>query len=117
MRKTSIVVAIAMALTVVTASVAVAHDGPTCSSGSPLGELATHGQHIVGDYVTGNGSGTQAWPPNGTVGDGGGVAIAGGPGPGFHFGLGVPPGASFCTDGAQSGVIYTNPGQGRPKNP
>ena len=116
MKKTAFVTAIVMALTVMTASVAVAHDGPTCSSGTPLGDLATHGQHIIGDYVTGNGSGTQAWPPQGTVGGGGGVAVAGGPGPGFHFTIGAPPGASFCND-ANSGVIYTNPGQGRPQNP
>lgn len=82
-----------------------ASDGPTCSD-SPLG-IAVHGQHIVGDYVTGIGHDHLDWPPaGGVVGDamqgGGGVAVAGGPGPGFHFPNDYPPGASFCVDSAQS---------------
>ena len=73
---------------------------PTCSD--TLG-IEVHGQHVIGDYVMGTGT---DWPPSGaeigqTVSDNGGVAIAGGPGPGFHFPNGFAPGASFCT-GSQS---------------
>jgi hypothetical protein len=71
--------------------------GPTCSGVLPV---EVHGQHIIGDYVTGVGMTNLDWPPAGQVGGGGGVAIKGGPGPGFHFQLGLAPGASFCTDRA-----------------
>ncbi len=79
-------------------------DGPTCSS--ELG-IAVHGQHIIGDYVTGIGHAELGWPPSGgvvgaAVSANGGVAIAGGPGPGFHFPNGFAPGASFCKDQSQS---------------
>lgn len=75
--------------------------GPTCSDIEFLG-IDVHGQHIIRDYVTGGGAATD-WPPSGSeigavVGANGGVAVAGGPGPGFHFLNEVPPGASFCTD-------------------
>ena len=103
MRKTSIITAAVIALTLATASAALA-DGPTCSDVLPI---ANHGQHVVGDYVAGVGHEALAWPPNGEVG-GGPAALPGGPGPGFHFGEEIPPGASFCT-GANSGVVYTNP--------
>src|SRR5262245_35760294 len=58
---------------------------PTCSD--TLG-IAVHGQHIVGDYVTGVGSEDFDWPPGGSnigtiVSDNGGAAVPGGPGPGF----------------------------------
>lgn len=81
----------------------VASAAPTCSDVLPI---ATHGQHIVGDYVTGVGHDSLAWPPKGgvvgqAVGDAG-AALPGGPGPGFHFPNGVPPGASFCNPQAQS---------------
>ena len=75
---------------------------PTCSDA--LGTV-THGQHIIGDYVTGIGHPNLAWPPSGAVGDavkGEGAAVPGGPGPGFHFPNGVAPGASFCNSQAQS---------------
>jgi hypothetical protein len=75
---------------------------PTCAS--VLG-VAVHGQHVVGDYVTGIGGGALGWPPAGQVGTatgGEGVAIAGGPGPGFHFPNGFAPGASFCNSQSQS---------------
>jgi len=74
----------------------------TCSD--VLG-IATHGQHVVGDYVTGLGHEHLTWPPAGAVGaavKGGGAALPGGPGPGFHFPLGISPGASFCLPQAQS---------------
>lgn len=76
--------------------------GPTCSDTL---EIEVHGQHIVGDYVTGIGHHDLDWPPRGQVGAavaGEGVAIEGGPGPGFHFPNGIPPGASFCNPQAQS---------------
>ena len=75
---------------------------PTCSD--VLG-IAVHGQHIIGDYITGIGHDELGWPPNGEVGAaiaGEGVAVSGGPGPGFHFPNGYPPGASFCNPQAQS---------------
>jgi hypothetical protein len=81
----------------------VASAGPTCSD-SELIDVQVHGEHIVGDYVTGVGHGTLDWPPAGQVGEtvgGGGAAIPGGPGPGFHFTIeGLPPGASFCNEQA-----------------
>ena len=82
MRKVSIIMAIAMALTVMTASVALA-EGPSCVDANPTGTnvLDNHGDHITGDYV----------------GDGDGSGI----GPGVrgraaHFGGGASPGATFC---------------------
>lgn len=98
---------------VVTSSVVVGTGGmaaaaprtPTCST--VLG-IAVHGQHIVGDYVTGLGHDDLDWSPSGgvvgkAVSDAGGPAVVGGPGPGFHFAHGVAPGASFCTDSASPG--------------
>ena len=64
----------------------------------------------VGDYVTGVGRGALGWPPSGgVVGEavaGHGVAVAGGPGPGFHFPNGFAPGASFCNDQARSPGLH-----------
>ena len=80
---------------------------PTCST--TLGILV-HGQHIVGDYVTGAGV---DWPPAGQVGEvvgGSGAVVPGGPGPGFHFPNGFAPGASFCL--AQSKAPGNHPGLG-----
>jgi hypothetical protein len=78
---------------------------PTCAS--TLG-IAVHGQHIVGDYVTGIGRANIDWPPKGgVVGDavaGQGAVIPGGPGPGFHFIEGFAPGASFCNDSNSPGL-------------
>ena len=82
---------------------------PTCSS--TLG-IAVHGQHIVGDYVTGLGHENISWPPSGEVGQtvaGEGPAIPGGPGPGFHFPNGFSPGASFCLDQSQSPGTHLGP--------
>jgi hypothetical protein len=77
--------------------------GKTCST--TLG-IAVHGQHIVGDYVTGIGRANIDWPPKGgVVGQavgGQGAAVPGGPGPGFHFIEGFAPGASFCLSQSQS---------------
>lgn len=83
-----------------------ASSGPTCSD--TLG-IAVHGQHIVGDYVSGLGHADLSWPPSGgvigkAVAANGGVAIAGGPGPGFHFPNGFAPGASFCNDSKSPGL-------------
>ena len=82
-------------------SAAPATAAPTCSD--TLG-IATHGQHIVGDYVMGTGH-DGPWPPAGQVGavvGGRGAAVPGGAGPGFHFTVGVSPGASFCLSQAQA---------------
>jgi len=75
---------------------------PTCSD--VLG-IANHGQHIVGDYVTGIGHDELGWSPAGQVGEaiaGEGAAIPGGPGPGFHFPNDFAPGASFCNSQSQA---------------
>lgn len=79
---------------------------PTCSD--TLG-IEVHGQHVVGDYVSGLGHDEMDWPPSGreigeAVRANRGAAIPGGPGPGFHFDHGVAPGASFCTDSRSPGV-------------
>lgn len=80
---------------------------PTCSG--ELG-IATHGQHIVGDYVSGIGHGDLDWPPSGGVVGraiaGEGATLPGGPGPGFHFPNGFAPGASFCNDQARSKGLH-----------
>lgn len=58
-------------------------------------DLATHGQHIVGDYVTGIGHDGD-WPPAGQVGaaiGGSGALLPGRSGILQH---GAAPGASFC---------------------
>lgn len=73
----------------------------TCSD--VLG-VATHGQHVVGDYVTGTGHQNLSWPSAGMVGaaiKGTGAVLPGGPGPGFHF-PNIAPGASFCLVQARS---------------
>lgn len=83
---------------------------PTCAS--TLG-IAVHGQHIVGDYVSGL-HGDLTWPPSGGVVGaaiaGSGASTPGGPGPGFHFPNGFAPGASFCL--AQSNSPGAHPGLG-----
>lgn len=87
---------------VFTASNSAVAKSPTCSD--VLG-IETHGQHVVGDYVTGVGHENLAWPPAGMVGEavkGKGAVLPGGPGPGFHFPNNVAPGASFCIAQAQS---------------
>ena len=82
----------------------------TCSSTL---EVEVHGQHIIGDYVTGVGRANLDWPPKGgVVGEetgGEGVAIRGGPGPGFHFIEGFAPGASFCVPQSQSPGFHDSP--------
>ncbi len=84
---------------------------PTCSS--TLG-IATHGQHIVGDYVSGIGHANLDWPPaGGVVGEAnranGGATLPGGPGPGFHFPNGFAPGASFCNLQSNAPGIHLGP--------
>lgn len=79
---------------------------PTCSV--ILG-INVHGQHVVGDYVTGTGHADLGWPPSGavvgqTVASNGGAAVPGGPEPGFHFPNGFAPGASFCTGSKSPGA-------------
>ena len=81
---------------------------PTCSD--VLG-IDVHGQHVVGDYVTGIGHEDLEWSPSGgvvgeAVRENGGVEFAGGPGPAFHFENGIAPGASFCTDSQSPGFPH-----------
>lgn len=92
----------AMAAVFVVAAPAVA--APTCSD-SEIIDVAVHGEHVVGDYVSGVGHDVLTWPPAGQVKAsvaGRGAAIHGGPGPGFHFGAGIAPGASFCVPQSNS---------------
>jgi hypothetical protein len=83
---------------------------PTCSGTL---DVAVHGQHIVGDYVTGIGRANIDWPPSGgVVGQavaGQGAVIPGGPGPGFHFPEGFAPGASFCLSQSQAPGFHPGP--------
>lgn len=93
MKRISIITALVMALTMLTASAALA-DGPTCSDVG-LG-VDVHGQHVIRDYVR-DVDATNAK---------GGAVLPGGPGPGFHFPNGVAPGASFCISQSQSPGIH-----------
>lgn len=98
MRKIMLGAAVALAAIAVTGLPAGAGE-PTCVEffdehfGS---ELANHGQHIVGDYVTGIGHDGD-WPPAGQVGaavrENGGALLPGQSGIMKH---GAAPGASFC---------------------
>jgi len=95
------------------ASAAMAQGTPTCS-GVFGSDLQVHGQHVIGDYVTGLGGigGGLDWPPSGlvgaTIGGNGGAVVPGGPGPGFHFTIdGLAPGASFCVDQAHPNGFNT----------
>ncbi|HEX9635679.1 MAG TPA: hypothetical protein VGB34_09390 [Candidatus Limnocylindria bacterium] len=95
----------ASALTISLAGAASAAGEPTCSDKF---EGYPHGYHIVADYVTGIGSEFLGgpgidWPPSG-LNAAGGAALPGGPGPAFHFELGVAPGASFCNDSNSPGA-------------
>jgi hypothetical protein len=80
---------------------------PTCSG---YEGVANHGEHVVEDYVLGaveGGPVIDDWSTKRGIGDlvgpAGGAAVPGGPGPGFHFTVGAPPGASFCIPQAHSG--------------
>jgi hypothetical protein len=73
---------------------------PTCVEffdGHVAGNIANHGQHIIG-YVAGTGHDGD-WPPSGEVGqvisENGGALVPGTPGILKH---GASPGASFCND-------------------
>ena len=105
-----VVVAAAAITTAALVGPAAATPAPTCSG--TLG-IAVHGQHIVGDYVTGIGRANLDWPPTGgVVGSavaGSGAVIPGGPGPGFHFIEGFAPGASFCLSQSQSFGFHPGP--------
>lgn len=80
---------------------------PTKATCSDILDIDVHGQHVVGDYVSGIGHDDLDWSPDGreigeTVAENGGAVLPGGPGPGYHFERGIAPGASFCTDKARS---------------
>ena len=84
---------------------ATANAEPTCADFG----IVVHGQHIVANYVMGVVDfGAIEWPPQGGVKAQGGAAVPGGPGPGFHFPNGFPPGASFCVAQAQSANAVEN---------
>ncbi len=94
-----------------TASGAAQASEPTCSTTL---DIATHGQHIVGDYVSGIGHAELGWPPRGGVvgeanRENAGATIPGGPGPGFHFPNGFAPGASFCNVQSNSPGVHLGP--------
>jgi hypothetical protein len=104
--------AIVAAVTILAALVIATTDAsgagnPTCAA--QMG-IAVHGEHIIGDYVTGLTPGGLDWPPKGgVVGQaiaGEGVVVPGGPGPGFHFAADPPfaPGASFCNGSNSPGA-------------
>lgn len=100
------VAAVAAAALVLVESPASANE-PTCAG---YKGVANHGEHVITDYVLGavtGGAELEAWPPagglGGLVGEQGGAAVPGGPGPGFHVQVGAPPGASFCNPQAHSG--------------
>lgn len=100
---------VVVALLLIGAGAAYGQGSPTCRDAVGV---VTHGQHIVGDYVTGIGGigGALEWPPNGEVGEvvgaQHGVVVKGGPGPGFHFPNGFAPGASFCLEHSQSPGLH-----------
>ncbi len=79
---------------------------PTCTE--QLG-TATHGEHVLYDYIIGIGRDSDAsWPPSGGIvgdvlGDAGGALVPGAPGP-VHMSHGFAPGASFCTGSASPGT-------------
>ena len=108
MLRIAFLAAVAAALALMGGQTAAA--APTCSGTL---DIAVHGQHIVGDYVTGIGHGDLGWPPApGVVGAavaGEGAAIPGGPGPGFHFPNGFAPGAAFCLDQSQAPGVHLGP--------
>jgi hypothetical protein len=79
---------------------------PTCSNTL---DIAVHGEHVVGDYVTGIGHETMAWPPSSegvgeTTSANGGASIIGGPGIKAHDP--AAPGASFCISQSRSPGIH-----------
>jgi hypothetical protein len=102
-RATSVAV---VAVAAVALSMSAASAEPTCQG---YKGVANHGEHVITDYVLGavvNDNELAAWPPTGIgdiVGAQHGAAVPGGPGPGFHFTVGAPPGASFCVPQARSG--------------
>jgi hypothetical protein len=96
MRKIAFGVVVAAIVALGTGSTAAAE--PTCSDDPIVGPIATHGQHIIRDYVT---DGTvSSWPPSG--GEVGENAAGGAAGQPSHRGSGLGPGASFCIPQAQS---------------
>ena len=97
----------AVVLGVIAAGGHASASGPTCEG---YKDVANHGEHVIEDYVLGavdGGPVVDDWSSKGGIGDvvgpAGGAAVPGGPGPGFHFIVGAPPGASFCVAPARSG--------------
>jgi hypothetical protein len=100
--KLVLVVLLGAAVTLIAALPASAA-GPTCAE---MMGISNHGQHIVGDYVTGTGHDDLAWPtdPAGgqAIGGSGGAKEPGAPGIHQHGGGQAQPGASFCNPQANS---------------
>ena len=104
--------AVASVLASLAAAPASAHGEPACAG---LGGIENHGQHVVGDYVTGLGGifgDGLAWPPAGQVGAAvkaaGGAVAPGAPAAHGHFTVpGLAPGASFCNEHAHPGGFTT----------
>lgn len=109
-----IAVATFTAAAVLPAGGVMAHGSATCHEALGSG-IEVHGQHIVGDYVTGLGGifgDGLTWPPKGqvgaSIGGNGGAVMPGGPGPAFHFTIdGLAPGASFCNEQAHPNGFNT----------
>ena len=102
MRRVAFLVVVVALMTLGLAGTALAAD-PTCVEffDTEFGDdIANHGQHVVGDYVTGIGHNDIVWPPAGE-GGGGAAFLPGGPGAGGHL-PGTQPGASFCVPQAES---------------
>lgn len=86
---------------------------PTAASATPtcteqLG-TATHGEHVLYDYIIGVGRDSDVpWPPSGglvgeILSESGGALVPGAPGP-VHMSKGFAPGASFCTASSSPGT-------------
>jgi hypothetical protein len=101
-RAPKLVLVVVASLLALLAAMPAAASGPTCSD---VFDIANHGQHIVGDYVTETGHDGLDWPPAGSVGQtiaGNGAAQPGAPGIHQHGGGTAQPGASFCNPQANS---------------
>lgn len=102
--------AIALLMTLAFGTSGGASAEPTCAH---FMGIANHGQHVVGDYVTGTGHDALVWPPGGRdVGQtiaGSGAAEPGAPGAHGHMPAEIAPGASFCNPQSQSPGFHVDP--------
>lgn len=108
LRTAVVVAALGAAAAAAPGSARATDPSPTCSDLEFL-DIENHGEHIVGDYVTGSGHDDLEWPPRGgTVGEA--VSALGGafkPGAsGIKQHAPAAPGASFCTDSNSPGAHF-----------